>query len=139
MASLSANTVMRHCERGVAPVTCAADSPPRPRSTTPFAAKNYLSTYKKIAAYTRHCKLKWQHDISTEVKSVVQGLLHPKVRLLSWLVLAMSVMSVASIAMQRLPSWLVFDVHDSRAPLIPLCTPSRLRTTSRSRHGFLLR
>ncbi len=50
----------------------------RLRRTTPFAAKNYLSTYKKIAAYSKHCKLKWKPDISEEVRELIQGMLHPK-------------------------------------------------------------
>jgi len=46
--------------------------------TTPFAAKNYLSTYKKIAAYSKHCKLKWHNEISPEVRELIRGMLHPK-------------------------------------------------------------
>jgi serine/threonine protein kinase len=37
-----------------------------------------LSTYKKIAAYSKHCKLKWKPDISEEVRDLIQGMLHPK-------------------------------------------------------------
>ena len=33
-------------------------------STTPFAAKNYMSTYKKIAAYAKHPRLKFRASIS---------------------------------------------------------------------------
>ena len=46
--------------------------------TTPFAAKNYLSTYKKIAAYSKHGKIKWHNEISAEVRELIQGMLHPK-------------------------------------------------------------
>lgn len=46
--------------------------------TTPFAAKNYLSTYKKIAAYSKHCKLKWKPDMTEEARELIQGMLHPK-------------------------------------------------------------
>jgi hypothetical protein len=46
--------------------------------TTPFAAKNYLSTYKKIAAYSKHGKLKWHTELSPSVQTLIQGMLHPK-------------------------------------------------------------
>ena len=46
--------------------------------TTPFAAKNYLSTYKKIAAYSKHGKLKWHTELSSAVQNLIQGMLHPK-------------------------------------------------------------
>ena len=40
--------------------------------TTPFAAKNYLSTYKKIAAYSKHGKLKWHTELSSSVQNLIQ-------------------------------------------------------------------
>lgn len=46
--------------------------------TTPFAAKNYLSTYKKIAAYSKKGEMKWHLQISKAVQSLMQGLLHAK-------------------------------------------------------------
>ena len=46
--------------------------------TTPFAAKNYLSTYKKIAAYSKHGKLKWKPEMTEEARELIQGMLHPK-------------------------------------------------------------
>jgi protein kinase A len=46
--------------------------------TTPFAAKNYLSTYKKIAAYSKQGKMKWHIDLTQDVQSLMQGLLMAK-------------------------------------------------------------
>ena len=49
-----------------------------PNRTTPITAKNYLSTYKKIAKYSKDEKLKWHPEISTEVRELIQGMLKPK-------------------------------------------------------------
>lgn len=46
--------------------------------TTPFAAKNYISTYKKIAAYSKQGKMKWHIQLTPAVQSLMQGLLTAK-------------------------------------------------------------
>lgn len=45
--------------------------------TTPFAANNYLSTYDKILAYAKHGRLRWPAPVSSEVQSLISGLMAP--------------------------------------------------------------
>ena len=50
-----------------------------PQSTTPFAAKDYMGTYKKILLYAKTRQLKWlrRFPVSDEARDLVEGLLHP--------------------------------------------------------------